>query len=389
MGDQDPQSAFLERARQFIADEIAPRAQDADEREEFTLSVFKEMGRLGFLGAPFPEEHGGGNLCWSFFYHRLVREVAAACASTATGLIAHTSLTAGSIARFGSKDQKGRYLKPLASGEAVGAFGLTEPAAGSDMAAIELSAEQRGDDYVLSGKKIYITNANVADLFVVAARTAPDRGAMGISLFIVEKGSRGLGTSGASEKKLGMRASDTGDLFFDEVVVPSGNLLGRKGLGLSVLHHTLTGSRVGMAAFALGIAESAYGHCLTHAREREQFGRPIYQFQSVGNMLADMATGICASQLLLERAAAAVERGRDASLDASIAKLFVSEMATKVTKDAIQIFGGYGYTRAYPLERLFRDAKLTEITDGTSELQRLLIAEEVIKKSAQARPSKA
>ena len=381
MEQEEPQNIVLESARRFIAEEIAPSAHDADEKEEFALRNFKEMGRLGFLGIPFPVEYGGANLRYSFFCSRVLREIASACASTAASLLAHTSLAGASIFRFGSEDQKQRYLKPLASGEKIGAWGLTEAMAGSDIGAIEMLAEKTGDEYVLNGTKIFITNANVADIFVVAAKSDPAKGMMGISLFIVEKGMKGFATSGKSEKKLGMRASDTGELFFDDVVVPSKNLLGRRGLGLPMLHQTLTGSRVAMAAIALGISEAAYRLCLEHAKEREQFGKPIYQFQSVGNMLAEMAMKISASDLLLKKAAAGMDRRTANSLDASIAKLFASEAAMEITRDAVQIFGGYGCSRALPLERFFRDAKLTEIADGTSEIHRMLIAEEVVKNS--------
>ena len=384
----DSHDSFLEAARAFIAGEIAPRARDADAAEQFDLALFQEMGRRGFLGAPLPEEFGGQGLGYAFFYRHLLREVAAASASVASALVAHTSLTAGPLLRFGSKEQKARYLPALASGAKLGAFAVTEPNAGSDMAAVELFAESRGEGYVLNGEKIFITNANVADLFLVAARTSPDQAAMGISLFIVEKGTPGFTVSGKSPRKLGMRASDTGSLRFENAVVPSANLLGRKGLGLAMMNHALTGSRVGMAAIALGLSEAAYRLCLERARTREQFGKPIHQFQSVGNMLADMTVSIRAGEQLLERAVVGMDEGKNVPLDASIAKLFASETATRVTKDAIQIFGGYGYYGDLPLERFFRDAKLTEIADGSSELQRLLIADEVMRKAGKASTSK-
>ena len=374
----DTHSEVLESARKFIANEIAPNASLADAKEEFRLSTFKEMGQLGLLGLPYPEEYGGVGLGYDVYY-QLVREIASACASTAMSVIAHTSLASGPIFRFGTEKQKDRHLRPLAAGEKVGAFALTEPNAGSDIGGIELSAEQQGDRYVLNGSKIFITNANVADTYIVAARTSPGKGMLGISLFIVERGTPGLRTSGKKEPMLGMRAADGGEIFFDDVAVPSENLISRRGLGLKVLHHTLVEARVGMAALALGISEAAQKLCLDYVKQRKQFGKLIYHFQSVGNMLADMTTGVSASELLVSKAAAGIQEGRDVSLDASIAKLFASEVATRTTKDAIQIFGGYGYSRQYPLERFFRDAKLTEIGDGTSEIQRMIIIEELVK----------
>jgi len=387
---EQPEShdAFMEAARAFIVEEIAPAAGPADAAERFDLPLFRELGRRGLLGAALPTDVGGGGLGYAFFYTRLLREVASASASVASGMVAHVGLAAGPILRFGNAEQKARFLPALASGEKLGAFALTERNAGSDMAAVELTAESRGDDYVLCGEKIFITNANVADLFVVAARTGADKGAMGISLFLVEKGTPGLASSGESPRKLGMRASDTGSLRFEDVVVPGAQLLGRKGMGLAMMNHALTGSRIGMAAIALGIAEAAYRASVHHARTREQFGKPIHQFQSVGNMLADMTVGIRAAELLLYRAVEGMERGKNAPVDASIAKLFASETAMKVTKDAIQVFGGHGYYADQPLERYFRDAKLTEIADGSSELQRLLIADEAIRQAAKAKAAK-
>jgi butyryl-CoA dehydrogenase/acyl-CoA dehydrogenase len=338
------------------------------------------MGRIGLLGIAYPEEYGGAGLDY-VTYATIIKEIAEVCASTAMTLVAHSTLTADPIFSYGTERQKKAYLRPLLSGEKIGAFGLTESNAGSDTAAMELKAVERNDHYVLNGTKIFITNANVADVFIVAAKTAPEKGMMGISLFIVERGMPGFETSGKKEKKLGMRGSDTGELVFQDAVIPKENLLGRKNFGFSMLHHTLVCARIGMAATALGISEGAKKLCLKYVKQRKQFGRHLYHFQSIKNMLADMEMNISAGRLLLLNAAAMKDGGEDFTKAASEAKLFTSESSMRITKDAIQIFGGYGYTREFPLERFFRDAKITEIGDGTSEMQRIIIADEIVKRA--------
>jgi alkylation response protein AidB-like acyl-CoA dehydrogenase len=285
-----------------------------------------------------------------------------------------------SILRFGSDQQRDKYLPRLASGEALGAFALTEPTAGSDVAGIETLAVKDGDRYVLNGTKSLIANANHADVFVVAAKTAPDRGMMGMSVFIIDQGTEGFRPSGKREKTLGVKGTDLGELVFEDAVVPADNLLGRESFGLKVLHETLTTDRITTASIAVGLAEGARGHAVAYAKKREQSGKAISQFQSVKNMIADMEVGIAAARLLVREAATIKENGGDATRAASVAKLFASETAMRVTKDAIQIFGGVGYTQDYPVERLFRDAKYTEIVDGTSEIQRIIIADEVIRR---------
>ncbi len=374
------QKMALDTARAFIEKKIAPVAGLIDENEEFPLQNIKDMGRLGLLGITYPEEYGGAGLDY-VTYSMIIKEIAEVCASTAMTVVAHSTLTADSIFSYGTEGQKTRYLRPLLSGEKIGAFGLTEPNAGSDNAAMESKAVERNDHFVLNGSKIFITNANVADIFIIAAKTAPEKGMLGISMFILEKGMPGFGTSGKKEKKLGMRGSDTGELVFQDVMVPKENLLGRKNFGFSMLHHTLVCARIGMAAIALGISEGAKKLCLKYVKQRKQFGKHLYHFQSIKNMLADMEMNISAGRLLLRNAAALKDEGKDFTKEASEAKLFASEASMKITKDAIQIFGGYGYTREFPLERYFRDAKITEIGDGTSEMQRIIIADEIVKRA--------
>jgi len=375
----DSQKTAINTVAQFIRQRIEPVADRADETEEFHLENFQEMGRLGFLGIPYPEKYGGADLDY-VAYSGVVRNIAKVCASTAMSVVAHTTLTAYPIYRFGTEEQKTRFLRPLLMGEKIGAFALTEPNAGSDIGSIETKAVKKDGRYELNGSKIFITNANVADIFIVAAKTSPDKGIMGLSVFILEKDMAGFAPTGKKEKKLGMRGSDTGELVFQEVIVSEDRLLGRKGMGLQVLHQTLVCARIGMAAIALGISEGAQEHCLRYVRQREQFGQKLHRFQSIKNMLADMEMNISAARLLLHNVAVMKDEGKDVTKEASEAKLFASEMAMRVTKDAIQIFGGYGYSRDLPLERFFRDAKITEIGDGTSEMQRLIIADELIKR---------
>ncbi|MBC2714569.1 MAG: acyl-CoA dehydrogenase [Desulfobacteraceae bacterium] len=379
MGKNKLQKRVLDSAKEFIAKEIAPVAAMTDEKEKFPLKNFKEMGRLGFLGIPYPEKFGGAELDY-LTYATIVREIAKVCASTAMSVVAHTGLAGNPIFSFGSEKQKIKFLKPLALGEKIGAFGLTEPNAGSDIAAMETTAEKKENHYILNGTKIFITNANVADIYVVAAKTSPEKGMMGISMFVLEKGTEGFKASGKKEKKLGMKGADTGELIFDNAIVPEKNLIGRKNWGLKILHQTLVGARIGMAAIALGISEGAQKYCLEYVKQRKQFGEYLYHFQSIKNMLADMEMNTSAADLLLQKAAVMKDEGRNVTKEASEAKLFASEMAMKITKDAIQIFGGYGYSQDLPLERFFRDAKITEIGDGTSEIQRLIIADEIIKR---------
>jgi alkylation response protein AidB-like acyl-CoA dehydrogenase len=375
---EEGQRLVVETAAKISQELIAPNAKTIDDTEDFPLSAIQELANHGLLGIPYPTTYGGMGLDFVTYYSAL-EEIAKACSSTAATLAAHTSLGGYPILRFGTEEQREKYLPRLARGEALGAFALTEKGAGSDFTAIETAAVRDGERYVLNGNKSLITNANYADLFIVAAKTAPTRGMLGISVFIVEKGTDGFRPSGKGEKKLGMRGSDTGDLVLDDVVIPIANRIERENLGLKVLLDTLAVDRIGTAAIAIGLAEAALAHCLRYVKERKQFGQAISQFQSIKNMLANMEVSISAARLLLREAAITKDRGADATRIASVAKLFASEAATQVTKDAVQIFGGWGCLQDYPVERLFRDAKLTEIVDGTSEIQRLIIADEVIK----------
>jgi butyryl-CoA dehydrogenase len=310
----------------------------------------------------------------------VVEELAKVDASHSITVGAHTSLAASPIHDFGSAEQRERYLPSMAQGEALGAFGLTEASSGSDAANMSTRAVRDGDGWILNGTKVFITNAGVAETFVVAAVTDPDKGARGISLFILEKGWDGL-RPGKKEDKLGWRASDTRELVLEGVEVPAENLLGEEGHGFEHCLHTLNGGRIGIAAHALGIAEGAYEAARTYALEREQFGRPIAEFQAIRFMLADMATGIEAGRHLTYHAARLKDAGRPYKLAAAQAKLFCSEFAMRTTIQAVQIHGGNGYTRDYPVERMMRDAKVTEIGEGTSEIQRVVIAREILERA--------
>lgn len=375
----DLQKVVLETGKEFIQKKISNDAKVIDEKEEFPIENFKEMGRLGYLGIPYPEEYGGIGLDY-VTYTEFIREIANVCASTAMTIVSHTTLTCNPIFTYGSREQKQKYLKPLISGTKIGAFALTEPDSGSDISSMQTKAVETDNFYILNGTKIFITNANVADLYVVAAKTSPQKNIMGISIFILEKGMEGFSTSGKRERKLGMRGSDTGELIFNDVKVPKENLIGRKNLGFEVLHNTLVCARLGMSAIAVGIAEGAQRHCIQYVKQRKQFGKLICYFQSVKNIIADMEMNISAARLLLQKAAIMKDQALNISKESAEAKLFASETATKVTKDAIQLFGAYGYSRELPLERFYRDAKITEIGDGTSEIQRLIIADEIIKR---------
>jgi len=375
----DGQREAVARAVEVIKQEIEPNAADIDRNEEFPESTIRGLGKHGLLGMPLPSEHGGAGLDL-ITYCSVLEEMGKVCASTASTVDAHTTMVGLSILHFGADEQREKYLPRLASGELLGAFALTEPTAGSDVAGIETVAVKQGDRYVLNGRKSLIANANHADLFVVAAKTAPDRGMMGISVFIIEKGTEGFRSSGKRERTLGVKGTDLGELLLENAVVPAENLLGRENFGLKILHETLVTDRITTASIAVGLAEGARGHAVAYSKQREQAGKTISQFQSVKNLLADMDVGITAARLLVREAATLKQHNGDATRAASVAKLFASETAMRVTKDAIQVLGGVGYTQDFPVERLFRDAKYTEIVDGTSEIQRIIIADEVIRR---------
>jgi len=369
----------IDAVRLFVQKRITPIASQYDEQEEFPMEIFKELGKLDFLGIPFPAEYGGMDLGYATHF-RVIQEVATACAATAMTIVAHSTLTCHPLWTFGTSAQKSTFLPPLISGDHIGAFALTEPSSGSDISSIKTVAVEQEDCFVLNGTKIFITNGNIADAFIVAAKTTENKGPMGISLFIVQKGIDGFSTSGKSEKKLGMRASDTAELVFCDVKVPKGNLIGKKNFGMVILHETLVTARLGMAAIAIGIAQAALAQSVQYIRTRKQFGKYLSHFQSVKSMIAEMEIGINAATLLLDKAVRLKTSGCNITKEASEAKLFSSQVATQTTKNAVQLFGAYGYSREFPLERYFRDAKLTEIGDGTSEIQKMIIADEVIQK---------
>ena len=361
---------------EFARKELAPIAIEIDENERFPIENFKKMAELGLLGMPFPEEYGGAGMDY-ISYIITLEEFAKVCASTALSYSAHVSLAAFPINEFGTEEQKKKYLTPLAKGEKLGSFGLTEPSAGSDAGGTKTTAVKKGDKYILNGSKIFITNAAYADIFVVTAVTEKGKGTKGISSFIIEKGLPGFEV-GKKEKKLGMRGSPTSMLHFDNCEVPQENLLGTENKGFKQFLITLDGGRIGIGAQAVGIAKGALQRTLKYVQEREQFGRPLSSFQAVQFKLSDMATKIKAAELLVYDAAAKKMNGIKNKFESSAAKLFATEIAMDVTKDAIQLHGGYGYTKDYEVERFWRDAKLLEIGEGTSEIQRLVIFRELL-----------
>ena len=359
--------------REFAENEVKPLATEIDEEERFPMETVEKMAKLGLLGIPFPKKYGGagGN---NLAYAMAVEEIAKTCGTTSVIICAHTSLCCYPIYAYGTEEQKMKYLPDLLSGRKLGAFGLTEPGAGTDASGQQTTAVLEGDHYVLNGVKCFITNATEAETFVVFAMTDKSKGNHGISAFIVEKDFPGF-SIGKHEKKMGIRGSATSDLIFEDCRVPAENLLGQEGKGFKIAMGTLDGGRVGVAAQALGIGEGAIDEAVAYTRERVQFGKRISQFQNTQFQLADMKARADAAQLLVYRAACAKDAGDPkCGFYSSMAKLFAAEMASDVTRRAVQLFGGYGYTREYPVERMMRDAKITEIYEGTSEVQRMVIA---------------
>ena len=363
--------------RKFTKNEVEPIAAEVDELERFPEETVKKMANLGMMGIPFPREYGGaGGTYWQ--YINLVEELGVACGTTSVVVSAHTSLCAAPIYEFGTEDQKKKFLVPLATGEKVGAFGLTEPNAGTDASGQQTVAVKDGDHYILNGSKIFITNAGYADVYIVIAMTDKLAGLKGISAFIVEKGTPGF-SIGKKEKKMGIRGSSTCELIFEDCRIPAENLLGAEGKGFKIAMMTLDGGRIGIAAQALGIAQGAYNEAVKYVKERKQFGKPISAFQNTQFQIADMKTKIEAARFLVYSAAYKKDKKMTYAQDAAMAKLFASEVAMEVTTKAVQLFGGYGYTREYPVERMMRDAKITEIYEGTSEVQRMVIASTELK----------
>lgn len=368
--------------RDFARNEVEPVARELDASGEFPWDLVKQMGELGLMGIPVPEKYGGAGMD-TVAYAAAVLELARVDASVAITMAAHTSLGTMPIVLAGSEEQKQKYVPPLASGETLGAFGLTEPGAGSDAGNTQTTAVKDGDEFVVNGSKIFITNSGVAGLLTLTARTIIDGEPKGIGAFVTPTAVSGL-KIGPKEKKMGWRASDTRQIFFDDMRVPAENMLGEPAGGFKTFLKTLTGGRISVAALAVGTAEGAYGKALRYATERTAFGKPIHKFQSVGFKLADMATRIEAAKLLVFRAAWLMDQGRDALKNAAMAKLFASEVAMDVTTDAIQIHGGYGYVKEYDVERFFRDAKVLEIGEGTSEIQRLVISRKIVEALSEA-----
>jgi butyryl-CoA dehydrogenase len=363
--------------KEFSENEVKPIAAEVDEAERFPRETVEKMARYDIMGIPFPKKYGGAGGD-NISYAIAVEELSKVCGTTGVILSAHTSLGAHPIYQYGTEEQKMKYLVPLAKGEKLGAFGLTEPNAGTDSSAQQTVAVLDGDNYILNGSKVFITNGGEADIYVVFAMTDKSKGNKGISTFIVEKDFKGF-SIGKKEEKLGIRGSSTTELIFENCVVPKENLLGEVGKGFGIAMQTLDGGRIGIAAQALGIAEGALDECVKYMKERKQFGKPLSSFQGLQWMIADMATRVEASKLLVYNAADKKDKKLPFSTEAAMAKLFAAETAMEVTTKAVQIFGGYGYTRDYPVERMMRDAKITEIYEGTSQVQKMVIAAKVLK----------
>ena len=366
------QELVRQMVREFAVNEVKPIAAEIDETERFPMENVKKMAELGMMGIPFPKELGGaGGDVLSYII--TVEELSKVCGTTGVIVSAHTSLCASLLYENGTPAQKEKYLIPLAKGEKIGAFGLTEPGAGTDAAGQQTTAVLDGDNYILNGSKIFITNGGVADTFIVFAMTDKSQGTRGISAFIVEKDFPGF-SIGKKEDKLGIRASSTTELIFENCIVPKENLIGKEGKGFSIAMKTLDGGRIGIAAQALGIAEGAYEESVKYMKERKQFGRSLSAFQGLQWMIAEMETKIEAAKLLVYKAAWLKQNKLPYSVDAAKAKLFAAEVAINVTTKAVQLHGGYGYTKEYPVERMMRDAKITEIYEGTSEVQKMVIS---------------
>ena len=360
--------------REFAENEVKPLAEEIDETERFPMETVEKMAKLGFMGIYFPKKYGGagGDV---LSYAMCVEELSKVCGTTGVIVSAHTSLCCAPIYENGTEEQKMKYLPDLLSGKKLGAFGLTEPGAGTDASGQQTTAvlDESGENYILNGTKCFITNGNVAETFVVFAMTDKKKGNKGISAFIVEKSFPGFST-GKHEKKMGIRGSSTCDLIFEDCIVPKANLLGKEGDGFKIAMKTLDGGRIGIASQALGLGEGAVEEAIKYTKERVQFKKRLSQFQNTQLQLADMHTRMQAAQFLVYSAAMKKELHEPYSMDAAMAKLFAAEAASDVTRRAVQLFGGYGYTREYPVERMMRDAKITEIYEGTSEVQRMVIA---------------
>ncbi len=373
----EEQEMMRKMVRDFAQEQIAPKIEEMEETDQFPAEIVKQMGELGLLGIPIPEEYGGSGMDFTS-YIIAINELSKVSATVGVILSVHTSVGTNPIFYFGNEQQKQKYVPKLASGEFLGAFAITEPGAGSDAASIRTTAVKNGDHYILNGSKIFITNAGAADTYIVSAKTDSAAGVKGISAFIVDKDTPGFSV-GKKEKKMGLHGSNTCEVIFEDAKVPVENLLGEEGDGFKILMANLDVGRIGIAAQSLGIAEAALESALNYAKERKQFGKPIAAQQGLAFKLADMATKVEASRLLVYRAAALRQQGLPCGKEASMAKLFASSTAMKVATEAVQVFGGYGYTKEYPVERFFRDAKICEIYEGTSEIQRIVISKHLLR----------
>jgi len=373
----EEQRLLQQTVREFANSEVKPLAREIDETGHFPRETFRKAAELGLTGVAFPEEEGGAGFD-HVAYSIVIEEISRVCASTGVILSVQNSLYCDPIHRFGTPDQKKKFLSPYLRGEKIGCYALTEPQAGSNAAALQTKAILKGDKYILNGTKAWITNGGAADAAIVYVNTEPAKGEKGITALVVEHGTPGFAV-GKEEKKLGINATACVELSFADCEVPVANRIGVEGEGYKVALSTLDGGRIGIAAQACGIAQGAFEQALSYSQQRMAFGHPISNFQAIQFMLADMATEIDAARMLIRKAAWKQDTGGRFSMEAAIAKLFASEMSTRVTHKAIQVHGGYGYSREYPVERMYRDARITEIYEGTSEIQRLVIAAWVLK----------
>ncbi|RJP75065.1 MAG: acyl-CoA dehydrogenase [Candidatus Zixiibacteriota bacterium] len=373
----EEQELLQQTVRDFAQNEVKPRAAKFDEQEFIDPDVLQMMGELGLMGIIFPEQYGGAGMD-SLSYILAVEELSRVCASTGITLASHISLGVNPIYVFGTEEQKKKYLPPMCSGQALGSFGLTEPNAGSDAGGTETTAVRDNGQWVINGSKMFITNGSWAKTAVITAMTDRSKGIKGISAFIMEKDTPGFSV-GKKIHKMGIRGSDTTELIFENCRIPEGNLLGKENEGFRQFMTILDGGRISIGAMALGIAQGAYDEALKYSKERQQFGQPISNFQAIQFALADMATEIEAARHLVYHAARLKDAGKSYATQAAMAKLYASETATRTCIKAIQIHGGYGYTKEYPVERMFRDVKVTEIGEGTSEIQRIVIARNLLK----------
>jgi alkylation response protein AidB-like acyl-CoA dehydrogenase len=372
----EEQAMMRKMVKDFACEEITPVISRMEEKDEFPRDLISKMAEVGLMGIPVPEEYGGAGASF-LSYILAIEQIAKVSAAVSVILAVHTSVCTIPILKYGTKEQKQKYVTRLARGEYVGAFALTEPHAGSDAARIRTSARRVRDKYILNGNKVFITNAEAADVFVAFAVTDPSQGKKGITAFIVDRNTPGFRV-GKKEKKMGLHGSGTSEVIFEEAEVPAENRLGEEGEGYKVALSNLAGGRIGIAAQGLGIASAAFEHALNYAKERNQFGKPIARQQAIQFKLADMATEIEAARLLTYRAADLRGQGKPCRMEAAMAKRFATDIAMKAAVEAVQIFGGYGYTREFPVERFFRDAKVTQIYEGTNEIQRIVIANELL-----------